>query len=150
MKDRLKHLRNEQGLKQREFAAKVGVSVGTVGQWEAGIAPPGDARISKICSVFGVREEWLRNGSGDMYDPEKSDEEQYKGAFVALFNALPPKFQKIFKEIAKEKWGVETDEEEPAAPTKETPAPSSDSRSVNISVNGDRNAVLTRACARTR
>lgn len=113
MKDRLKQLRTALKLKQREFAAKVGVSVGTVGQWEAGIAPPGDARISKICSVFGVREEWLRNGSGDMYAPGKSDDDQKKAIFEALYEGLRPEYKAAFKNFIRENLGANIPEDSP-------------------------------------
>lgn len=100
MKDRLKKLRKEIGLKQREIAERIGVSTGTVGQWESGVALPGDARIYKICKELNVREEWLREGKGEMFAPkeEPSEEEQreaQKQFIIDVFKRLTEEQQDI-------------------------------------------------------
>lgn len=74
MKDRIKRLRKVLDLTQQEFAERIGVKRNTIGQYEIGRnAPPGTV-ISLICKEYGVNEEWLRNGTGEMFAPDAGDE----------------------------------------------------------------------------
>ena len=107
MKDRLKKLRKEIGLKQREIAERIGVSTGTVGQWESGVALPGDARIYKICKELNVREEWLREGKGEMFAPkeEPSEEEKresQKQFVIDVFKRLKPEQQDVILDVLRD------------------------------------------------
>lgn len=72
MKDRIKKLRKDLDLTQQEFADKVGVKRNTVAQYESGRNEPTAAVFSLICREFNVREEWLREGSGEMFNPAPS------------------------------------------------------------------------------
>lgn len=100
MKDRLKQLRKDQKLKQREFAEKVGVSTGAIGSWESGSTVPGDTRIDKICHLFNVRREWLEHGEGEMYVKEELNAETLRRQIVALYNSLDAKGKAIFLAVA--------------------------------------------------
>ena len=96
MHERLKELRKKLGLKQREFAAKIGVTTGAIGGWESGTTFPGDARISVICTTFNVRREWLENGEGEMFAPEeapRSQDDILREAALMLFRELSPRAQ---------------------------------------------------------
>jgi bacteriophage CI repressor helix-turn-helix domain len=75
MKDRLKKLRKALNLTQQKFADKLGVKQNTIAQYEMGRNDPSDAVIISICREFGASEEWLRNGTGDMFVPMSLDEE---------------------------------------------------------------------------
>lgn len=74
MKERLKKLRKTLDLTQQAFADKIGMKQNTIAQYEMGRTNPSDAIIFSICREFGVNEEWLRNGTGDMFVPEAVDE----------------------------------------------------------------------------
>ena len=78
MKDRLKELRKTLGLTQQEFADKIGIQRGTYAKYEIGRNEPIDAVIRLICSTFNVNEEWLRNGSGEMFVQRDPFNEVYK------------------------------------------------------------------------
>ena len=67
MKDRIKKIRKELDLTQQEFADRIGIARGNVGAYEVGKNAPSDAVISLICREFNVNEEWLRNGTGEMF-----------------------------------------------------------------------------------
>lgn len=67
MNERLKKLRKSLELTQQKFADKLGVKRNTVGQWECGINALTDHVIFSICREFNVNEEWLRNGTGEMF-----------------------------------------------------------------------------------
>lgn len=75
MKDRIKQIRKEAGLTQVEFGEKLGVKGNTVTGYETGLRNPTDAVILSICREFGVNEEWLRTGTGEMFVPETKDEQ---------------------------------------------------------------------------
>jgi len=67
LKNRIKQLRNELHLNQTEFGAKIGVKQGTIAGYENGSRKPMDAVISAICKEWNVSEEWLRDGTGEMF-----------------------------------------------------------------------------------
>ncbi len=67
MDKRIKQIRKSLGLTQQEFADKIGISRGNIGAYEVGKNSPSDAVISLICTKFSVNEDWLRNGTGEMF-----------------------------------------------------------------------------------
>ncbi len=73
MKDRIKKLRKSLDMTQQEFADRIGVKRNTIGQYEIGRNEPIDTVIILICREFGVSEEWLRTGSGEMFSPAPTD-----------------------------------------------------------------------------
>lgn len=101
MKDRLKQLRKALGLKQREIAARLGVSTGSIGGWESGSDVPGAARIYQICKEFNVSEKWLRDGVGEMFNAPvvETDAETMKRNILELYDQLPPGLQEEFLKI---------------------------------------------------
>lgn len=75
MQQRIKEIRKESGLTQAEFGERIGVKGNTVTGYETGIRSPSDAIIVSICREFGVNEEWLRTGSGEMFPPKTRGQE---------------------------------------------------------------------------
>lgn len=67
MNQRIKLLRKSLDLTQREFGDRIGVKGNTIANYELGRNEPIDAVISLICREFNVSEEWLRDGTGDMF-----------------------------------------------------------------------------------
>lgn len=67
MKSRLKKLRKTLDLTQQAFADKIGMKQNTIAQYEMGRTTPSDAIIFSICREFGVNEDWLRYGTGEMF-----------------------------------------------------------------------------------
>lgn len=74
MKERIKKLRRFLDMTQQTFADRLGVKRNTVGQWECGINAITDQVVLSICREFNVREEWLRDGTGEMFEPAAADE----------------------------------------------------------------------------
>ena len=75
MNERIKEIRTTLGLTQQEFAEKIKVKRNTVATYEMGRSIPSDSAIALICSVFNVNEDWLRNGTGEMFLPISKDDE---------------------------------------------------------------------------
>lgn len=67
MKDRIKKVRKDNKLTQKEFAEKLGIKQNTVASYEMGRIGISDSVIISICREFGINEEWLRDGTGEMY-----------------------------------------------------------------------------------
>lgn len=92
MQARLKELRKELGLNQTEFGEKLGVAQSTVAGWELGSRDIPDIAIISICRAYNVREEWLREGTGEMYATLSREEEM--GRLVRrLLSGSPASFQ---------------------------------------------------------
>ncbi len=75
MNERIKELRNALNLTQDAFAKRLGVKRNTIGNYETGNRVPSDQSVFSICREFNVNEEWLRNGSGEMFNTLSQDEE---------------------------------------------------------------------------
>ena len=69
MRNRIRALRKQLNLTQQEFADRLGIKRGGVANYEVGRNEPVDSVISLICREFNVNEEWLRNGTGEMFLP---------------------------------------------------------------------------------
>lgn len=67
MNERIKQIRKHLNLTQQEFADKIGISRGNIAAYEVGKNSPSDAAISLICREFSVNEDWLRDGTGEMF-----------------------------------------------------------------------------------
>lgn len=65
--ERIKFLRKEKGLTQKTLASALGITQSGVSFLEQEGSSVSDQTIKLICTVFGVREEWLRTGEGEMY-----------------------------------------------------------------------------------
>ena len=111
MKDRLKELRKVLDIKQREVAERLGVAVGVVGTWESGGSPIPRARIYQLCKEYNVRREWLETGVGEMFEPEKTREQQLDDAIDLLFNGLKPELQRAFVRVARKHCGMSAKDE---------------------------------------
>lgn len=69
MNTRIKFLRKNSGLTQEKFAERIGLKQNSIALIESGKRNISDQTILSICREFGVREEWLRTGEGEMYIP---------------------------------------------------------------------------------
>lgn len=75
MNERIKQLRKELGLTQRDFAERLGVSRDTIANIEGGRIDIKDIFILSICREFNANETWLRTGEGEMFE-ELTDQEK--------------------------------------------------------------------------
>lgn len=90
---RIKDLRGKIGLNQRDFSVQLSLSCGYISGIEANFRKVNDRIIKLIVSEFGVSEEWLRFGNGEMFKEETNNE---KAALMSsIFNDLPPHYQDV-------------------------------------------------------
>lgn len=75
MKERIKAIRNAKSLSQSDFAKKISVSRSAICKMESGENFPSEQTIKLICKEFDVNEEWLRNGTGEMFRPVNKNDE---------------------------------------------------------------------------
>lgn len=66
---RLKTVRKELNLTLDKFGEKIGLKKATLSKMENDTSGLTDQTIMLICREFNVNEEWLRNGTGDMFNP---------------------------------------------------------------------------------
>lgn len=60
---RLRELRLRRDMSQADLAKALGVSAGTIGNYESGIRHPKSDFFQKLAEYFGVSEAWLRRGT---------------------------------------------------------------------------------------
>ena len=75
MHERIKYLRKTLDLTQQEFSDRIGVKRGAVANYEVGRNDPTDSVVALICREFGVSEQWLRYGTGEVFPPRTRAQE---------------------------------------------------------------------------
>lgn len=77
MKNRIKQIRNSNPnwKNQDLFASFLGIPKANLSSYETGRRTPTDAVIQLICEKCSVNEEWLRNGTGEMFQSENKNDE---------------------------------------------------------------------------
>ena len=92
MNERIKQLRKELGLTLEKFGEKIGVSRSAMGNIENGVRGVTDQMFKSICREFNVREEWLRNGEGEMFI-----QMSYDDVIASFIQAVQQEDNKSFK-----------------------------------------------------
>lgn len=112
--ERIKEVRKSEGLTQQKFADRLGIKQNTVATYEMGRNTPIDAIVTSICREFGINENWLRHGIGEM-KAETTQRQKLtrffadvlatcpdeRSAFVAALDDLPPEFWPMVAELAR-------------------------------------------------
>jgi len=88
--DRILELRNEERLKQREFAARIMVSPSYVSFLEKNRSDPSERLILNICQAFGVNYQWLKEGKGEKYN---------QGPFLSKSEAVLKVIEDIYRKL---------------------------------------------------
>lgn len=73
MKERIKQVREQNGLNLTRFAEILGLTVSAVSLYENGKREPSNAVLTSISKTFGVSLAWLKTGEGPMEDPLLDD-----------------------------------------------------------------------------
>lgn len=67
MNERIRELRKSLGLTLEKFGGRLGVGKTAINKLEKGENNVTDQMFKSICREFSVNEEWLRNGTGEMF-----------------------------------------------------------------------------------
>lgn len=107
MNTRIRELIKALGLKQAEFAQRLGVSRPFVSELCSGSKNPSDRTIQDICREFNVNERWLRTGEGEMFVQLSREEEITKFA-MEIIRDPGSEFQRqaisILAKLTPEQW----------------------------------------------
>ena len=74
MCERLKKTRVTLGIKQADFAKELTISQGHASDIENGRKSVSDRIVEIVVLKFGINEEWLRNGNGEVFVPKTRSE----------------------------------------------------------------------------
>lgn len=72
MKERIRELRKHLNMTMDEFGAHIGLSKAAISLIESGRNGARDQTIFAICREFGVNEQWLRTGEGEMFEQTRA------------------------------------------------------------------------------
>lgn len=116
MNDRVKKLRkNILKMSMEAFGKKIGLSKAGISSFEAGKNGISEMAILAICREYGVREEWLRDGTGDIF-VQKSAEEELNTLADKIMTDTPESFRRRFvsmlAKLTDEQWKVLSDMED--------------------------------------
>ena len=67
MKEQIKLLRKKLNISQDKFSAKINISRSHFSMIESGAKNVTDRVVADICREFNVNENWLREGTGEMF-----------------------------------------------------------------------------------
>ena len=91
---RIKEIRNDKKLNQREFAKRLTLSQNHISYFEKGIRKITEKFINDLCKEYNVNKEWLLTGTGekyiDMIEGLNIDDEEIKN-FLKKFMQLDMK-----------------------------------------------------------
>lgn len=96
MNERIKYLRKEiLHLSMEEFGDRIHISKAAISRAEAGLNGISNQTIDLICREYGVREEWLRTGSGEIFI-KKSIEDELTDLAEKVMTDTPDSFRRRF------------------------------------------------------
>lgn len=110
--ERVRALRKELGLTLQAFGDRLGVTRATVSRIENGVNNLSDQMVVSICREYGVSEEWLRDGEGEMFVPVTRNEKIARFA-GELMREETPEFRRqiveILADLDDDGWGALAD-----------------------------------------
>lgn len=109
LNDRIKEIRKSQNMTQEKFASKLKTSRANIAGYEAGTRTPSNAALNNICREFNVNEEWLRDGTGEMFI-EMEDEDilmEWAGRVLGSeTDAFKKRFVKMLMSLTEDEWAL--------------------------------------------
>jgi transcriptional regulator with XRE-family HTH domain len=93
---RIRLVRKTLGLKQEEFARRIGLTQTALSMIELDKTTLTEKNIKLICATFAVDETWLRTGAGEMFGVIKPSEKE----LLAVFGKLTPETREFILEMA--------------------------------------------------
>jgi transcriptional regulator with XRE-family HTH domain len=121
LNERIKALRKVLGMSQDIFAEKLGLTKNYISLIENGNRNLSEQSVKVLCKEFNVSEEWLRNGTGEMFLPvdrnadiarltkQLLDEESdsFKNRLISILSNLSVEEWQYLEKRAKELCGID-------------------------------------------
>lgn len=102
MNERVRYIRQKNGLTQKDFGGRIGLKSNSVSDIENGKNSLTDLVIISICREFGISELWLREGIGDMKEkPANNNRFSWNKLMSAVAETEPEKLEIIAEFINK-------------------------------------------------
>lgn len=102
--DRIRIVRMQLGLTCEEFGKRIGTSKSNISSIERNVRGTSRQLILSICNEYNVHEEWLRNGTGEIF---RSQNEQISH-FISSLTQNPESFQSkliyVMATLSSEEW----------------------------------------------
>lgn len=107
--ERIRFFRKSSNLTLEQFSARIGISAPALSRIESGKNNPSRSTIVSICREFGVNEEWLRTGEGDML--ATSPDAEMFAAWAARHlskesNEFKRRFMKVIIGLTESEWAL--------------------------------------------
>ena len=106
---RVKLVRKTLKMNQKDFGKMIGLTQTSLSMIEVGTNILTEKNIKLICATFNIREEWLREGKGKIFN-----DSPYVKEICDILGDLTPETQKSLLVIAKELLRVEQEQKEDA------------------------------------
>lgn len=108
MNERIKAVRKRFGLKQAEFGSRIGLTPSGISKIESADSGVSNAVLLAIEREFGVDDNWLRTGEGEMLRPTSRDEEL--AAFFGELQGSTPDFRhsliSVLSRLSVDEWAM--------------------------------------------
>jgi len=95
--DRIRQVRKALGLKQGEFASRIGLTQTALSMIELDKVALTEKNIKLICATFAVDEDWLRTGEGEMFGSMSP----YEKELLEVFGKLTEDTQEFILDMAR-------------------------------------------------
>lgn len=126
MKDRIKQVRESEGLTMDSFGNRIGITRSSVSLLESGKSNPSNQTIKFICREFKINEEWLLTGEGAMHSGSAlidqlfewvgttlSEEDSFRVDFLTMLMQLDPEDWVLIEKMTKKLLEAQQEREAP-------------------------------------
>ena len=103
---RIKAIRKELGLTQKDFGVQIGIASNTITGYETGVRVPSPQVIRSICREFNVNEEWLSTGQGEMFRQTEESAITLIDRIMYGENEFAKSVFKAFASLSEEEWNA--------------------------------------------
>ena len=107
LNERVKEIRKKLGLTLDKFGERLGVGKAALSRIENGSNGVTEQMFKSICREFSISEEWLRNGTGEMFielDREDVLMEWAGRVLGSESNSFQKKFVKLLMSLSEDEW----------------------------------------------
>lgn len=112
MNERLNELRKSLKLTLKEFGKRLGVTDAAISRLEKGERKLTEQMVKSICREFNVNEQWLRYGTGEMFQPVTRYTEIAKLTKTLLDeeeDSFKNRLISVLANLTEEQWGLLAD-----------------------------------------